>query len=383
MKKRIFSALIVLVLTLSACGRSSQDNASNTEQSTTTNTTTGNATNNSANNTTGNTGNASAQTITTAGTHVLTGNITDKTVTIAVPNNETVELVLDNVTIKNTAGPALYIQSAGEVVLTLKDGTANTISDGSSYDKFEGYMDVDAAIYSNANLTIHGDGSLTVLGNYEHGISSNGNLTVTNGNINITAKKSAIEAENDLTISDGDITVTKSENGLEADHIYLAGGYTVINATEEGIDSDGILDISGGITLISTPATADSSALDYDTRANITGGVIVALGSTHMSHSTFSSEKQAVMTSTFATQKAGSSFLINDKDNRVIVSFTPGNEYDCAIVSSPHMTAGAAYHVVVDAVVEHADKNGFAENSIYTGGTKIDIVDLSTQRTTK
>lgn len=348
MKKRIFTTLIILTLGLTACGRSQNNDTTQDNNSTENNSTVQNNNTGSEISTTN-----STETITAAGTYVLSGDITNQAVTVAATSNDKVEIVLDNVTIKNKTGPALYIKSAGEVILTAKDGTTNYLSDGSSYTMTSGQETIDGAIFSNCNLTINGGGTLYVSGNYENGIVSNSNLNIAVGTLNVEAQKSAIDADNNLTISDGHVTIRKSREGLESDHILISGGRTLIDVTEDSIDSDDALEV--------------------------TGGVLVALGSLDIEQHITNSDTQTVMISTFSKQNGGNSFLVSDKDNHVIVSFTPENAYESAIVSAPAINAETTHSIIVGATVSDADSNGFALDSTYTGGTKIDFTNLSTQ----
>ncbi|MGN0641889.1 MAG: carbohydrate-binding domain-containing protein [Huintestinicola sp.] len=489
-------------------------------------------------------------TITKGGVYRITGTITDETVTVAAGDKDTVTLVLDNASVINSNGPAIYIRSANKVYITLKDGTANTLSDGSSYTMTDGSTTVDAALFSKADLTVNGTGTLTVEGNCKHGIVSKDDLIITSASMNVTSKNvglngkdcvkisggsynitagsdgirsdndedtskgyvyidggtlnitaandgiqaetvikadnaeititsgggstnslssseesfkgikagsdiivsegtysidsaddcihsnnnisisggtftlssgdDGIHADNELNISGGNINISKSYEGLEssrilisggniaivssddglnaaggndgsatgmrfgrgefgssAGEIVISGGYIVIDASGDGIDSNGSIEISGGVTLVSSPTNNGNGALDYDTTAAVSRGVLAALGSSGMAQSVTDSESQGVLACTFSRQNGGETFLVCDESGNVILSFTPQNAYECAVVTAPELKADGTYKIVTGASVSDADENGFAQNTTYSGGTELEYSTLT------
>ena len=67
-----------------------------------------------------------------------------------------------------------------KAVVILAEGTENYLTDGSSYSFSSSDEDEpNAALFSKDDLTINGDGSLTVEGNYRDGIASKDDLKIT------------------------------------------------------------------------------------------------------------------------------------------------------------------------------------------------------------
>ena len=118
-------------------------------------------------------------TITAAGTYAVTGELTAGSLVVNAGGQDKVQIVLSGASIRNEAGPALNIQQADKVFVTLADGTQNTLADGASYELAEGEDEPNAALYSKADLTINGTGALSVEGNYRHGVNSKDDLVVT------------------------------------------------------------------------------------------------------------------------------------------------------------------------------------------------------------
>ncbi len=224
--------------------------------------------------------------ITEPGTYRLTGSIADGLITINAPDN-VVRLILDNVTIKNSSGPAIACYAAEDLVIELVG--ENTLEDGKSYATTYD-EDVNGAIYSKDDLTFQGDGTLNLTANYQDGIvgkddvkfnsgiynitakddgirgkdsvyvvdgtfnitakgdgikstnnttAGKGFVLIENGSLTIAASDDGIHAENRLLIYDGEVNITKSYEGLEAQVVMINGGDVKVYASDDGINANG------------------------------------------------------------------------------------------------------------------------------------------------
>lgn len=191
-------------------------------------------------------------TITKAGTYHITGTLDNGCITVNVGDEDKVTLVLDNVNITNTTGPAIYVENADKVIITLKEGTTNTLSDSSSYSNYE--EDVDGCIYSKDDLTINGEGSLNVVANYLDGIVSKDDLKITGGTINVTANDDAIRGKDSITIKEANIKINAKGDGFKATndeeenkgYIIIESGNIEIQSGDDGIHAVGMIQIDGG-----------------------------------------------------------------------------------------------------------------------------------------
>jgi hypothetical protein len=123
-------------------------------------------------------------TITSAGTYRISGTLDDGRVVVDTADEETVRLVLDGADIACSTNAPIYVAGAEKTVITLADGTVNSVTDGSSYVFEDASSDEpNAAIFSKDDLTINGGGSLTVNANYNDGITSKDDLKITGGSI--------------------------------------------------------------------------------------------------------------------------------------------------------------------------------------------------------
>lgn len=176
-------------------------------------------------------------TINSGGTYSITGTLTDGQVIVNSNDTSIVRLILNGTSINCSTSAPVYIKNAAKTMIVLADETANTITDGSSYTTEDDGPN--AAIYSADNLTFYGNGSLTVNGNYNDGITSKDGLIIASGTINVKAIDDGIRGKDYLVIKSGNITVNAGGDGLKSDNdTNTAKGYISI--------VDGNLNVTSG-----------------------------------------------------------------------------------------------------------------------------------------
>ena len=245
-------------------------------------------------------------TITSGGTYRLTGEYSGQA-KIEAAKTDTVRLVLDNAKITNSTGAAINVVSTAEAIIYTAAGTTNTVADEANYTA-TGDNDPDAAIYSTANLTLAGEGSLSVKGSYEEGIHTTGGLVIasgtlevnaantgikgkdyvdiTGGIVNVTAAQDGIKSTNTddeslgfTRLSAGSVTVSAGDDGLKAPHtLEISGGTLNIEKSNEGIEAQYINILDGDVTVNSTDDGINASLKDSssDTSSDTTSGTAAA-----------------------------------------------------------------------------------------------------------
>ncbi|MBR3139030.1 carbohydrate-binding domain-containing protein [Candidatus Saccharibacteria bacterium] len=165
-------------------------------------------------------------TITQSGTYYLTGSLKDGSIVVSPNYDGVVKLVLDNVTINNSEGPAISCTSGDDLVIELVG--ENYLQDGSKYSS-EYDQDVTGAIYSKADLTFQGEGSLNITANYQD----------------------AIVGKDDLKFNGGKYIIKSADDGIRGkDSVYIVNGYFAIESTADAIKSTNETDIGKGFVLI-------------------------------------------------------------------------------------------------------------------------------------
>ena len=191
-------------------------------------------------------------TITSGGTYRLTGEYSGQ-VKIEAAKTDTVRLVLDNAKITNSTGAAINVVSAAEAIIYTAAGTTNTVADGANYTA-TGDDDPDAAIYSTANLTLTGEGSLSVEGAYEEGIHTTGGLVIASGTLEVNAANTGIKGKDYVDITGGIVNVTAAQDGIKSTNTddeslgftRLSAGSVTVSAGDDGLKAPRTLEISGG-----------------------------------------------------------------------------------------------------------------------------------------
>lgn len=191
-------------------------------------------------------------TITKAGTYKLSGEYQGQ-IKVETADSDAVRLVLDNANITNSSGAALNVVNADEVILYSASGTTNTISDGADYTA-TGEEDPDAVVYSKADLTIAGEGTLKVNGNHEDGIHTSDGLVIASGTLEVNAANTGIKGKDYVDILGGTINVTAQQDGIKSTNdtdegqgwTRLSNGTVTVNAGDDGFKASRVVEISGG-----------------------------------------------------------------------------------------------------------------------------------------
>ncbi|MBN2085227.1 MAG: carbohydrate-binding domain-containing protein [Anaerolineales bacterium] len=496
----------------------------------------------------------SSATITAAGTYSLSGSLSDGRLIVDTDDEETVRLILEGADLLSTTSAPIYIRKAAKAVIILADNTSNSVTDGAAYTVVEPDSDEpNAAIFSTADLTIAGNGALTVTANYNDGIAGKDGLLIHSGTITVTAMDDglrgkdylvilggslrisargdglksdntddpqkgyiaidagtlavdaggdAIQAQSDvliaggefilaagggsgnrtaetasakgicaaaninidggtfsidsaddavnangsvtvnggafeirtgddgmhadatLTVNGGDIQITESYEGLESavitiqagtiritagdDAINVAGGkdgsgmnpgmgpggrpggrpgkdsfaaagnyflrihggYLAITAGGDGIDVNGTIEMTGGMVLVNGPTENMNGALDYDGGFTITGGILIAAGSSGMAQAPGESSSQYSILLNFTNRQAGGTMVhIQDGNGANILSFIPARDFQSIVFSSPDLQAGGSYEIYTGGSSTGAFQDGRYTDGVYTPGT--------------
>ena len=231
--------------------------------------------------------------ITAAGTYVFSGDCDNGSITVK-KGVTGVTIVLNGLTLTNDDSAAITLNKTAEASLIAAAGTTNTVADT------EGSSDENAAVKvkSGAALAIGGTGTLTVDGNAKNGIkgAADAVITVAEVKLNINAADDGLSCDDELKITGGTLSITAGGDAVKASpdtgenpdttslgNVTISGGTLTLNATEDGIQADGDLTISGGTFHVKTngghtTALTDDSASCKGFKAGktliVTGGTV-------------------------------------------------------------------------------------------------------------
>lgn len=216
-------------------------------------------------------------------------------------------------------------------------------------------------------------GTFTVAG-CEEGIEAQ-EVIVNDGELNITASDDGINAavaERSDETAEAAVATNASEDCL----IQINGGMVTVDAGGDGLDSNGYVEVNGGVVLASGSAGGGDSALDYEYGAKITGGAVILAGATGMAETFTEGTQPFAMVA--AEGAAGTNLAVTDEAGTVLVSYTVPKAFQCAVVSAPGLTEGATGKVIVGGTVTGADSAGYATGAAVEGGTTVDFTASTT-----
>ncbi len=209
-------------------------------------------------------------TITEEGTYILSGTLTEGQV-IVDADDAKVQLVLDNADITCASSAAIYVKSADKTFITLAEGSENILMNTAEYEAIDD-NNIDAVIFSKDDLTLNGNGTLTINSEYGHGIVSKDDLKLTSGTYNITAASHALSGKDSVRIAGGAFNLVSGKDGIHSENtddeekgfVYIAGGDYSIESTGDGIDASYVVQIDDGTFDITAGGGAENSTKTHN-----------------------------------------------------------------------------------------------------------------------
>ena len=249
---------------------------------------------------------------------------------------------------KNTSTSQKGIKCDGDIRLT--DTAAVTVSSA------------DDALHSATNIDIQG--GAVQLSSSDDGVHADNALHISGGTVTVSQSYEGLEAY-EVTISGGTVSVVASDDGVNAAGgsdtastdtrpggwgasgsgiLTVSGGDLYVNARGDGLDSNGSLYVTGGTVIVEGPTDNGNGALDKgdggDCVASITGGTVLAIGSTGMAVNFDTGTQCAALVG--LSGSAGTTITVDDGSG---FTFTTAKAFSCIVYSSPSLTEGGAYTV--------------------------------------
>ena len=263
-------------------------------------------------------------TITEAGTYVLSGTLTDGCIDVNVSGKGTVRLILNGVNITSSTTAPFIVEDAKKVVVTLADGTTNTFTDSTRVAADD--EDYSAAVYSKADLTFNGNGTLNINAGYRNGIKSTDDLKIVSGTYNITSNEDGIVGKDLLAVKAGIFNITSGQDGMKSTYdkddtkgnIIIDDGTFNITASADGIQSEHILRINGGEFNIKTGNGYQASTKSGNSQPGNMGG------NTTTTTQTQDKDSMKGLKAGTIIKVTGGTYIIDSQDDSV---HTNGNMY--------------------------------------------------------
>ncbi len=222
----------------------------------------------------------SAVTFTAAGTYLITGSLTDGQLIVNTADTENVKLVLNGVSVACSTGPAvLVLSSPKKTILYTAAESVNLLSDGTGYvvaddQQTEGEIYPNACVYACDDLKLDGEGTLQITANADKGVNTKDGLEITGGILTVTAPGTAVRGNDSVEMTGGTVTltVTGEGDGLKSSQtekdgkgwVSVSGGNLYITAIGDGISAATDLTVSGGTLVINTLDAGGTALTESD-----------------------------------------------------------------------------------------------------------------------
>ncbi len=244
----------------------------------------------------------------------------------------------------------------------------------------------DDAIHSNGDVTVAG--GVLSLASGDDGAHADNALTVSGGELTVSKSYEGLEAQV-ITLSGGTVRLTASDDGLNAaggsdgsamggrpgqNHfssqnsaaLHITGGYLAVNADGDGLDSNGVITMSGGTVLVHGPTSNDNSAVDYERSFTFDGGTLVAAGASGMAERVTDGDGASLFI-TCASQTAGTPVRVEDAGGEII-TFCPEKAYSSLVIATPEMVSGMVCTVYIGGSTTGSVTDGLVSGGAFAPG---------------
>jgi hypothetical protein len=303
--------------------------------------------------------------------------------------------------------------AGGELTLTSGGGSGRTVSGTASAKALKATTSlvIDGGTFTidSADDALHSDASIAVNGGTfaiataDDGIHAEAALGINGGDINITKCYEGIESTTVILLNGGTVHIVASDDGVNVGtdtmgmgggpggggwpgmggggnpntattsncYFYIHGGRLAITAAGDGIDINGSVVMTGGTVLVNGPTANDNGALDYDSTFNISGGCLIAAGSSGMAMAPSASSTQySILVKFNSTFQAGALFRIQANDGTEVVTFAPSKQYQTVAFSSPTLKKSTSYTIYCNGSYAGTLEDGLYTDGTYTAGSK-------------
>ncbi len=300
-------------------------------------------------------------------------------------------LTMSNGSYTITSGGGSSVQPSEDTSAKgIKAGTAVTLISG------DYILDCsDDAVHSNGDVTV--SGGVYTISTGDDAFHADEALTVSDGEINILTSYEGLEGST-VEVSGGTVYVVSSDDGVNAAggtdgsgfggfgfnnnfgaadsdrYIDISGGYLVIKAAGDGLDSNGSITMSGGTVIVSSTGR-DDGALDYDGSFTLSGGTLLAVSSGNMAQTPNNASQYTVYVGFNSTLTSGTYVSIAGESQSFV--FKMPAEATSIVFSSPELKGGSSYTVSYGGTYSGESADGICSGGSYSGGTELTELTLS------
>lgn len=249
----------------------------------------------------------------------------------------------------------------------------------------------DDAIHSNNTVMI--SGGVFNIATGDDGVHADTTLNYSDGEMTISSCYEGLEAAT-INFSGGNVRLTASDDGINAAGgndssnesgpmggdkfssssnyaINITGGYLYIDASGDGIDSNGSVYMSEGTVIINGPTNNSNGAFDYDNEFVMTGGTLIAAGSSGMAQTISSSSSVYSVSVGFSQSISNMAVRVIDSSGNDIISFLPSKAISNIVIASPLIKQNGSYTVKTSSYISGNNSDGLITNGKFNSETEI------------
>lgn len=264
---------------------------------------------------------------------------------------------------------------------------------------------LDDALHSDADITIAGGDITASTG--DDGVHADNKLSITDGNVTVLKSYEGLEGKN-ISISGGHTEVTAADDGVninggsannefgqmpqmpnatasqsteatdqaaedenaEESLLSISGGYLLVNAQGDGLDSNGSIEMTDGTVIVYGPTASMNGALDYDGTFDLQGGTLIVAGSSGMALGVSDSSTQNTVMMTFGeTLEASTTVSVTNAAGEVLIAVQPPKSFQSIVISSPELAVDDELAIGYGGTLKGDLENGLTTDATIEGIT--------------
>ncbi len=164
---------------------------------------------------------------------------------------------------------------------------------------------------------------------------------------------------------------TGGSGGTEGDSTYtitVSGGYIVVYADGDGIDSNGNISMSGGTLLVYGPTSNGDGAIDYVGSFTQTGGTLLAVGSSGMAQAPGTMSGSGISVAFDSALPADSCIALSVDDSTLVLRLPKSAQH--LVYCAPALSGSKNLTVTTGVTVSGGnEKDGLITGASVSGGT--------------
>jgi hypothetical protein len=238
------------------------------------------------------------------------------------------------------------------------------------------------------------DGTMTI-STPNQAISSDHDVLMTGGRVEVTGCSEAIEAES-INLAGGSFIVYASDDALNAtmgdrteiedgSEIIISGGAHYLNAANgDAIDSNGSFLMTGGVLALDAPSSFVNVAIDVNGSTTVSGGELIVVSSNSgMNEYPNGSSPQYSMAVMLSSSQPASVLCVRDSSGNELIKFRTERTFYSVIYSSPQLQYGATYTILTGGSVSGGtESDHIISGGSYYGGSTAATITIDSSPTT-